>query len=70
LLFADRKLLALKENGTLVLVSPSKEKFAALASAKILDGTTRAIPALSGGLFYVRDTDTLKCVDVGEALKK
>jgi outer membrane protein assembly factor BamB len=70
LIFADGKLLALKDDGTLVQFAPSKEKFTVLASAKVLDGTTRAIPALAGGLLYVRDADTLKCLEVGETLKK
>jgi outer membrane protein assembly factor BamB len=65
LILAGDKLLALKDDGTLVLIAPSKEKFTALASAKVLDSTTRAIPALAGGLLYVRDTDTLKCLEVG-----
>jgi outer membrane protein assembly factor BamB len=62
---ADGKLLALKEDGTLVLFKPSKEKFAALSTAKVLEGTTRAIPALSGERIYVRDTTKLKCLEVG-----
>jgi outer membrane protein assembly factor BamB len=65
LLLAGDKLLALKDDGTLVLAAASKEKFTALASAKVLESTTRAIPALAGGLLYVRDTDTLKCLEVG-----
>ncbi len=65
LILAGDKLLALKDDGTLVLLAASKEKFSALASAKVLDNTTRAIPALAGGLLYVRDTDTLKCLEVG-----
>ncbi|MEX2188184.1 MAG: PQQ-binding-like beta-propeller repeat protein [Pirellulales bacterium] len=66
LIFADGKLLALKDDGTLVLFAPSKEKFRALASAKVLDGVPRAVPALSNGRLYVRDADTLKCLDVGK----
>ncbi len=66
LILADKKLLALKEDGTLVLFAPSKEKFRALASAKVLDETTRAVPALSNGYLYIRDTNTLKCLEVGQ----
>jgi outer membrane protein assembly factor BamB len=65
LIAADEKLLAVKDDGTLVLFAPSKKEFRQLASAKVLDGTTRAIPALSGGKLYVRDADTLKCLEVG-----
>lgn len=62
---ADGKLLALKDDGTLVLFAPSKTAFRALATAKVLDGTTRAVPAIANGRLYVRDADTLKCLQVG-----
>jgi outer membrane protein assembly factor BamB len=65
LVAADGKALALKDDGTLVLFKPSKEKFEQLATAKILEGTTRAIPALSNGKLYARDTEILKCWSVG-----
>jgi outer membrane protein assembly factor BamB len=65
LIFADSKLLALKDDGTLVMAKVSPDGYRELASAKVLSGTTRALPALSGGRLYVRDSDTLKCLEIG-----
>lgn len=62
---ADGKCLALKDDGTLVLFKPAKDKFKPLAMAKVLDGTARAIPALAGGRLYVRDSSVLRCLHVG-----
>ena len=67
LLLAGDKLLALKTTGELVLAEASVEKYAQLESASVLNSTTRAIPALSNGLLYVRDTTTLKCLAVGKS---
>ncbi|MEX0585963.1 MAG: PQQ-binding-like beta-propeller repeat protein, partial [Pirellulales bacterium] len=67
LIFADGKLLILLEDGTLTLARVSPKGYQALASAKVLAGTTRALPALASGALYVRDSDTLKCLEVGAA---
>lgn len=64
LLKAGDKLLALKTDGTLVAIAPSKQGYRELARATIFATTTRALPALSDGRLYVRDTGTLKCVDL------
>jgi outer membrane protein assembly factor BamB len=65
LIAADGKMLGLTTTGTLTLFEASEERYSELARADIFRSTTRAIPALSGGLLYVRDTGTLKCLDVG-----
>ena len=65
LILAGDKLLALKTNGELVLVDPSPEHFKPLATAQILSTTTQALPALSAGRLFARDTKTLKCLAVG-----
>jgi outer membrane protein assembly factor BamB len=62
---ADGKLLLLKTDGTLVLAEATPKKFTELASAQVLTTTTRALPALANGLLFVRDTKTLKCLEVG-----
>ncbi len=64
LLLADGKLLALKTDGTLVLIDPRPDAYRELARAKILEGTTQPLAALSDGFFHARDTDTLKCFDL------
>ena len=64
LLKAKETLLALKSDGTLVAIAPSKQGYRELARATIFTKTTRALPALSDGKLYLRDTGTLKCVDL------
>jgi outer membrane protein assembly factor BamB len=64
LLKAADTLLALKTDGTLVAIAPSKQGYRELARAAISATTVRALPALSEGRLYLRDTGTLKCVDL------
>jgi outer membrane protein assembly factor BamB len=64
LLVADGKLLALTTDGRLRLIEPSAEKLQVLAEAQVLRSTTRALPALSDGRLWVRDEQTLKCLDL------
>jgi outer membrane protein assembly factor BamB len=64
LILADGKLVIMKTDGHLVLARPSPEKYQQLASAKIFDATVQALPALSDGMLYVRDTTTLKCLQL------
>lgn len=64
LLTTAETLLALKTDGTLVAMTPSKQGYRELARASIFTSTTRALPALSEGRLYLRDTRTLKCVDL------
>ncbi len=56
------RLLLLLENGELVMVAASREKFAVLARAQVLARETRAFPAIARGLFFARDQDTLVCL--------
>lgn len=65
LILADGKLILVRDDGTLVLVKASPEKYEELGRAQVLDTTTRALPALAGGRLYVRDTRTLKCLELG-----
>ena len=64
LIKADGKLLIMKTDGTLVLAALDPAEYRELARTKLLTGTARALPALSNGLFYVRDETTLKCVEL------
>ena len=65
---AGDKLVVLRETGELMLVAVSPQAFRPLAEAKILPATIRAMPALSDGFLYVRNTDnpgpTLVCLDL------
>jgi outer membrane protein assembly factor BamB len=62
-LAGDRLLIA-RETGELVLAAASAQAFRALAKAQILPPTVRALPALSDGLLYVRNDNTLVCLDL------
>ncbi len=64
LMIADRKLLILNEEGELIIAPVSRRSFTVSARAKILDGRTRAYPALAGGLYYARDGQQLICLDL------
>lgn len=69
LILAGDKLLIMKTDGELVLAEASPIAFRKLASAKLFDTTVQALPALSGGLLFVRDTAALKCLKVGKGPK-
>jgi len=67
LILADGKLLIMKTDGHLVLASPSPTKYQQLASSALFSDTVQALPALSDGFLYARDTRTLKCYDLRPA---
>jgi hypothetical protein len=64
LIAADGKLVIVKTNGEAVLAEATPQAYKQLAAARVFKGTTRALPALAGGLLYVRDEGTLKCLDL------
>jgi len=59
---AGDRLLILKETGELILAAASPQAYRPLAQAQILPPTVRALPALSDGLLYVRNSDTRNAV--------
>jgi outer membrane protein assembly factor BamB len=61
---ADGKLITLTTDGELILLKTDSTRYRELARVSVLDNTTRALPALSNGLIYIRDTNTLKCLDL------
>lgn len=61
LILAGKQLVILKADGTLVLAAADPKAYRNLGSSRILDETARALPALSAGRLYARDTQTLKC---------
>jgi len=69
LILAGDNLVILKTNGELVLAKPSPEQFNKLDSARIFKTPSMALPALSEGRLYARDTKTLKCVQLGESTR-
>ena len=66
LIAADGKLLVMQTDGTLKIVRLSKTGYEELGSASLLAGTTRALPALANGRFYVRNENTLACFGLSE----
>jgi outer membrane protein assembly factor BamB len=61
---AGNRLLIMRETGELVLGAASPDAFRPLARAQILPPTVRAYPALAAGFLYVRNDDTLVCLDL------
>jgi outer membrane protein assembly factor BamB len=57
------RLLLLSDSGRLALLAPNAHRYRELCSAKVC-GETWAHPALSGGRLYVRDADSLICLEL------
>jgi outer membrane protein assembly factor BamB len=58
------RLLILRENGEMVMAAVSPNAFRPLARAQILPATVRAYPAIADGFVYVRNENTLVCLDL------
>jgi hypothetical protein len=67
LVLADGKLLILKIDGELILARPSRQKYVELSRSKVLETAAQPLPALANGHAYVRDTTTLKCIQLSSA---
>jgi outer membrane protein assembly factor BamB len=67
LILADGKLVIVTDDGELVLASASPKAYRELGRARLARSTTRALPALSNGLLYIRDASSVKCVDLRRA---
>jgi outer membrane protein assembly factor BamB len=61
---AGDQLVVVRENGELLLAPATPAGFKPTGRAKVLAGTVRAYPALDAGLLYVRNDDTLVCLDL------
>jgi outer membrane protein assembly factor BamB len=58
------RLLIVRETGELTLAAASPAAFQQIATATVLPPTVRAYPALADGLVYLRNDDTLICLDL------
>jgi outer membrane protein assembly factor BamB len=58
------RLLIARETGELVLAAASPDAFRPLAKAQVLRGTVRALPAVDNGFVYLRNENTLVCLDL------
>jgi outer membrane protein assembly factor BamB len=66
MLAANGKMLMQTTDGELILWQPDARRYQELARARVFRSTTRALPALSNGRLLVRDSRTLKCLQVGK----
>lgn len=68
LLLVDGRLLAQKTDGELLLIEPSPSELKIVSRCQPFRGTVRALPAVSNGCIYLRDQDTLKCLNLAAGL--
>jgi len=61
---AGNRLLILREGGEMVIAEASPAAFRPLARAQVLPSTVRAYPAIADGFVYVRNDNTLVCLDL------
>ena len=61
---AGDRLLVARETGELLLARATPEAFRPLARAQVLPPTVRALPALADGFVYLRNDNTLVCLDL------
>jgi outer membrane protein assembly factor BamB len=64
ILRAGDRLVIIREGGELILAEATPEAFRPTARAQILPPTIRAYPALAQGLLYVKNDNTLICLDI------
>jgi outer membrane protein assembly factor BamB len=61
---AGDKLLIMREGGEMILAPASPQAFKPLARAQVLPGVVRPLPAIADGFVYVRNENTLVCLDL------
>jgi outer membrane protein assembly factor BamB len=61
---AGNRLVIVRESGELLIAAASPKSFQQIASAQVLPATIRAYPALSDGILYLRNDNTLVAVDL------
>ena len=61
---AGDKLLVIRESGEMLLAPASPQGFKPVARAQILPGVVRPLPAIADGFVYVRNENTLVCLDL------
>lgn len=63
-ILVDDKLIALSDDGRVVIIEPDPNEYRELASAKVVSGKCWSTPAFSNGRLYVRSTKEGVCIDV------
>ena len=64
IMLAGSRLLIMREGGELILADATPDAFKPLARAQVLPAVVRAFPALSNGILYVRNENTLVALDL------
>ena len=64
MILAEDQLVILKESGELIVAPASPEGFSPTGTVRILEGETRAYPALAHGILLARDQNRLVAVDL------
>lgn len=63
-IMAGDKVIALTDDGQVVIVEATPSAYKEVARAKVLEGKCWSTPSLSGGRLYVRSTKEAACLDV------
>jgi outer membrane protein assembly factor BamB len=61
---AGNRLLIVREGGEMILAPASPDGFKPIARAQVLPGVVRSYPALVDGFVYLRNSNTLICLDL------
>jgi len=61
---AGDRLLIMREGGEMILAPASPQGFKPVARAQVLPGVVRPLPAIADGFVYVRNENTLVCLDL------
>lgn len=64
IILVDDKLVALSDDGRVVIIEPTSSEYRELASSKVLNGKCWSTPAFSNGKLYIRSTKEGACIDV------
>jgi outer membrane protein assembly factor BamB len=58
------KLLVIRESGEMMLAPATPQGFKPIARAQVLPGVVRPLPAIADGFVYLRNENTLVCLDL------
>ena len=61
---AGDRLVIMRESGELILAAATADAYRPLAKAQVLPATVRAFPAISDGFLYVRNEQSLVCLEL------
>lgn len=65
LIYADKKIIMIDEDGQLVLALVTPEDITTYSKVQLLDKSAWTVPTLVDGTLYIRDRKTIKALDLG-----